>query len=72
MDPEGEENRLEIPKAMIVEKIRSRGGSEMAERADAELPDKLDTDTDAELLRKFDLDPDELRGEFGGGSPGAG
>lgn len=63
---------VEIPKAMIVEKIRSRSGSEMAESADGELPDKLDTDTDAELLRKFDLDPKELDDEFAGGSPGVG
>ena len=63
---------MEIPKAMVVEKIRSRSGSEMAERADRELPDKLDTDTDAELLKEFGLDPDELSEEFGGQSPTAG
>ncbi len=63
---------MEIPKAMLIERIRSRSGHEAAERADTELPDKIDTDTDAELLRKFDLDPDELSDEFGGGSPAVG
>ena len=47
----GEEGKVvEIPKAMVVEKIRSRGGSEAAERVDDELPDKVDLDTDGELL----------------------
>jgi hypothetical protein len=62
---------VEIPKAMVIEKIRSRGGSEAAERADDELPDKVDLDSDGELLRRFDLDPDELRDEFEGQSPAA-
>jgi hypothetical protein len=57
---------------MIVERIRSRGGNELAERADRELPDKVDTDTDADLLRSFDLDPQELDEDFGGRSPAAG
>jgi hypothetical protein len=62
---------VEIPKAMIVEKIRSRGGSEAAEKADDELPDKVDLDTDGELLQRYDLDPEELRDEFDGQSPAA-
>lgn len=63
---------MEMPKAMLVERIRSRSGSEMAERADSELPDKVDLDSDAETLRGLDLDPDELRDEFRGQSPNAG
>ncbi|MGH3090357.1 MAG: hypothetical protein ACRDSJ_23985 [Rubrobacteraceae bacterium] len=63
---------MEIPKAMLVERIRSRSGHEAAEKADAELPDKVDTDSDAELLRKFDLDPEKLGDDFQGQSPTAG
>lgn len=63
---------MEIPKAMIVERIRSQGGPEIAEGADEELPEKLDPESDAELLRKYGLDPDELREEFRGQSPAAG
>lgn len=63
---------MEIPKAMIVEKIRGRSGAEKANEADQELPDKVDTDSDAELLAKYDLNPDELIGEFGGQSPSVG
>jgi hypothetical protein len=63
---------MEIPKAMIVERIRSRSGAEKANQADNELPDKVDSENDAELLRKYDLDPDELRDRFRGQSPTAG
>lgn len=63
---------MEIPKAMLIERIRGRSGHEAAEKADKELPDKIDTDSDAELLRKFDLDPEKLRDDFGGQSPVAG
>jgi len=61
----------EIPKAMVVEQIKSRSGAEKANQADKELPDKIDTDTDAELLQKFGLDPKELS-EATGGSPAVG
>ena len=63
---------MEIPKAMIIEQIRSPGNYEMANRADRELPEKLDPDSDADLLREYGLDPDELRDEFRGQSPEAG
>ena len=61
----------EIPKAMVVEQIKSRSGAEKANQADKELPDKVDTDTDAEILRKYDIDPAELADAMGG-SPGVG
>ena len=65
---------VEIPKAVLVERIRSRSGLDAADSANEELPEKLDldSDTDARLLRRYDLEPDELREEFGGGSPSTG
>ncbi len=63
---------MEIPKAMIIERIRSREGAEAANKADGELPDKVDLENDAELLSKYNLNPDELREDFGGQSPVAG
>jgi hypothetical protein len=65
-------NTVEIPKATLVERIRSR--PKAADSANDELPDKLDLDSDddARLLRRYDLEPDELREEFGGGSPSTG
>ena len=69
-----EPNMVEIPKATVVERIRGRSGSEAADSANDELPDKLDLDSDSDvrLLRRYDLEPDELREEFGGGSPSTG
>ncbi len=65
---------VEIPKSAVVERIRSRSGSEAADSASEELPDKLDLDSDADasLLRRYDIEPDQLREEFGGGSPSTG
>ncbi len=63
---------MEIPKAMIVERIRGASGAERAQEADGELPDKVDTETDAELLSKYDIDPSELQETFKGQSPTAG
>ncbi len=63
-----------IPKATLIERIRSRSGPEAADSANEELPERLDLDseTDARLLRRYDFEPDELREEFGGGSPSTG
>ncbi len=63
---------MEIPKAMIVERIRGKAGAEKANEADKELPDKVDPEADAGLLSEYGLDPQELRDEFGGQSPVAG
>jgi hypothetical protein len=62
---------VEIPKSTLIELIRSRNGAEAADSAEDELPNRLnlDSDQDASLLRKYNLDPDGLREEFGGGSP---
>ena len=61
----------EIPKAMIIERIRSQQGAQKANEADKELPDKVDTDTDAELLQRYGLNPSEV-GDLLGGNPAVG
>ena len=63
---------VQIPKGMVVERIRSSGSAEAAARADAELPEKVDTERDADLLRSFDLDPQELADGLGGQAPAIG
>jgi hypothetical protein len=63
---------MQIPKAMIVERIRTQQGGEAAERADEQLPEKVDTERDADLLRSFDLDPDQVADGLGGQSPAVG
>ena len=62
---------MEIPKAMIVERIRAQQGAEKANEADGELPDKVDTKEDADLLEKYGLDPAQLT-DIAGGNPAVG
>jgi hypothetical protein len=62
---------VEIPKAMIVERIRAEQGAEKANEADGELPDKVDTEENAYLLQKYGLDPAQL-GDIAGGNPAVG
>jgi hypothetical protein len=62
---------VEIPKAMIVERIRAEQGAEKANEADGELPDKVDTEENANLLQKYGLDPAQL-GDIAGGNPAVG
>jgi hypothetical protein len=63
---------VNIPKELVVEQIRSRGDAEATTRAERELPEKLDPDRDADLLRRFDVDPAVLLEGFGGQSPEVG
>ena len=63
---------MQIPKGMVVERIRTSGDAATADRADAELPEKVDTERDAELLRKFNLDPQQLADGLGGQAPAIG
>jgi hypothetical protein len=63
---------MQIPKGMVVERIRASGDPDRTARADAELPEKVDTERDADLLRSFDLDPQELADGLGGQAPAVG
>jgi hypothetical protein len=63
---------MQIPKGMIVERIRAAGDTEAADRAESELPERVDTERDAELLRRFDLDPQQLADGLGGQAPAVG
>jgi hypothetical protein len=55
---------------MIVERIGSRQGAQKANEGDKELPD-VDTATNAELLQKYGLDPNEVA-DLLGGNPAVG
>lgn len=63
---------MQIPKELVVQRIRDRGDVGATERAERELPEKVDTDADAELLRGFDLDPAALADDFDGQAPAVG
>jgi hypothetical protein len=63
---------VNIPKELVVERIRARGDADVTERAERDLPEKVDPDRDAELLRGFDVDPAALVDEFRGQAPSVG
>ena len=64
---------MQIDKAEIMKLLQSHGNQEQTQQADAELPDKVDTDEHAGLLQKFGLNPQELIAKFiGGGGGGLG
>jgi hypothetical protein len=52
-----------IPKDRIVEILNRRGDGELAQRAQQELPDPVDHDEHSDLLRSFQLDPQDLTAE---------
>ena len=58
---------MQISKDDILQLLRDKGQSDHAAQADQDLPDQVDTDQHADLLSKFNLDPKELLGKFGGG-----
>ena len=63
---------MNIPKELVVEQVRARGDAEATARAEQELPEKVDPDRDADLLRGFDLDPATMVETFSGQSPEVG
>ena len=63
---------MKIPKEIVVERIRALGDVDLTNRAEAELPEKLDLTDDAQQLRDFGVDPAALEEEFRGQSPNVG
>jgi hypothetical protein len=63
---------VNVPKELVVERIRARGDAEVTARAERELPEKVDPERDADLLRRFEIDPGDLVESFGGQSPEVG
>lgn len=58
---------MQIPKDQILSLIRDRGGDQQAQQAQNELPDQVDHEQHADLLKKYNIDPQELLQHFGGG-----
>jgi hypothetical protein len=61
-----------VPKTMVVEQLRARGDHDGAERADRELGEKVDTESDAGLLAELQIDAAKLADDFDGQSPAVG
>jgi hypothetical protein len=63
---------MQIPREMVIERIRSDHPADVVARAEQELPEKLDTEDDRELLESYGLDPDALEDDHGGQAPNVG
>jgi hypothetical protein len=63
--PEGD--IVEIDKQQVIEFLKSQGDHDKAGKADAELPDKVDPDAHADLLKKIGVNPGDLLGKLPGG-----
>lgn len=57
---------MQIDKSQIIDLLTSRGDHTSAQEADAELPDKVDTDKHKDLLDKFGIDLGELSSKIPG------
>jgi hypothetical protein len=58
---------LEIAREQVLEFVRSRAGDDGLARAEQELPARIDTERDAELLDGLGVDPLEVVSQFNGG-----
>ena len=58
---------MEIDKSQIVELLKSRGEDAKAAQAEADLPDKVDTEADASVLVEVGINPQDLLGDLPGG-----
>jgi hypothetical protein len=56
---------MELPKDKILELLRERGEHEKAQRANDELPDRVDTDKHGDLLDRLGIDTGSLLGGIG-------
>jgi hypothetical protein len=71
--PDGQWRRaVQIPRNMIVERIRAQGDAGLTERAERELAEKVDPERDGDLLRELGVDPAALLEEYDGQSPNVG
>ena len=56
---------MEIPKDKIIELLRERGEHDRADRAEQELPDKVDHEQHSDQLQKHGINPQDLLGKIG-------
>ena len=51
---------MQIDKQQIIDMLRDQGDNDKAQKAQQELPDKVDTDQHQDLLQQFGINPQEL------------
>ena len=63
---------MDFDKQDLVQMLRAQGDHDTADRAEAGLPDHVDTDRDADALAAVGLDRDELLAKLAAGGIGGG
>jgi hypothetical protein len=58
---------MQIPKDQIISLIESRLGGDQAQQASQQLPDQVDHEQHADVLKRYNIDPRELVQKFSGG-----
>ncbi len=53
-------SRMEIPKEQILDLLRQQGKHDQADKAEQNLPDKVDHERHADLLQEHGIDPQQL------------
>ena len=61
---------MQIPKEQILDLLRKQGKDDQVGKADAELPDQVDTEKHSGLLEQFGLSPADVLSKLGGGGLG--
>jgi hypothetical protein len=56
---------MEIPKAWVVQMLRDRGDHDRAQRADQQLPARVDPSRHWDLLARLGIGPRDLPGRVG-------
>ena len=57
---------MDIDKQEIIELLRGRGEDDIADQAEKELPDQVDTDQHRAKLEQLGINPADLLGGIGG------
>ena len=61
---------MELDKQELVRMLRAQGDNDTADKVEAELPDEIDTDRDADALEGLGLDRTQLMAKLAGGGLG--
>ncbi|UJH69587.1 hypothetical protein [Ornithinimicrobium sp. INDO-MA30-4] len=55
---------MEISKQKIIDMLKNRGDHDKAQKAESDLPEKVDTEKDQGTLEKFGINLSDLTGGF--------
>jgi hypothetical protein len=66
----GTEMLVKLDKQEFVRVLRTEGDNDTADKVEAELPDEIDTDRDADALEGMGLDRTQLMAKLAGGGLG--